>query len=65
MTERDDDKSEDPAAQAGDQRAQRPAQHAALDEEGGGEEEVPQDSTKDTRWDTEQHSDAPGPTGTG
>ena len=46
-------------------KAERPAQAAALHEDWGKGEQVPQDTTHDTRWDTEEHSDAPGPTGTG
>ena len=46
-------------------QAERPTQAAALHLGWGKGELVPQDSTQDTRWDTEEHSDAPGPTGTG
>ena len=58
MTEHDDqaDKSE------------RPEQAAALNqeptEEQGEEQDTPQDETDSTMFDTEQHSDAPGPFGT-
>ena len=36
-----------------------------LDQEGGQEEEHSQDETDNEALDTEQHSDAPGPFGTG
>jgi len=45
--------------------ATRPAQSAALHESAGEGEATPQDATDDSRWDTEEHSEAPGPTGTG
>lgn len=45
--------------------AARPEQHAALNEPGGDEEKAPQDETDDERFDTREHSDAPGPFGTG
>lgn len=45
--------------------ADHPAQHAARHEPGGEEENHPQGETGSTTWDTEQHSDAPGPFGTG
>jgi hypothetical protein len=45
--------------------ATRPKQHAARKEPGGEEAKNPQDETDDERLDTEEHSDAPGPFGTG
>ena len=63
MSDRDTESREDAAEQ--DDEAARPAQAAALNESGGEGEATPQDATDDTRWDTEEHSDAPGPTGTG
>jgi hypothetical protein len=45
--------------------ATRPKQHAALHELGGEDEKNPQDTTDSVTWDTDQHSDAPGPFGTG
>jgi hypothetical protein len=45
--------------------ATRPEQHAARNEPGGEEEKSPQDKTDDERFDTGEHSDAPGPFGTG
>ncbi len=42
-----------------------PAQHAARHEPGGDEERNPQGETGNTTFDTDQHSDAPGPFGTG
>ncbi len=45
--------------------ATRPEQHAARNEPGGEEEKAPQDETDDERFDTGEHSDAPGPFGTG
>lgn len=43
----------------------RPKQHAARNEPGGEGEKAPQDETDDERFDTGEHSDAPGPFGTG
>jgi hypothetical protein len=43
---------------------EHPEQAAAL-QAGAGEEEQPQDETENEELDTEQHSDAPGPFGTG
>jgi hypothetical protein len=45
--------------------SERPAQHAARHDPGGEEERNPQDETENTTFDTEEHSDAPGPFGTG
>ncbi len=45
--------------------SERPAQHAARHDAGGEEEKNPPDETENTTWDTEEHSDAPGPFGTG
>ena len=42
-----------------------PAQHAARHDKGGDEERNPQGETGNTTFDTDQHSDAPGPFGTG
>jgi hypothetical protein len=50
---------------ADDEKTTRPRQAASLHTSGGEGDETPQDETHDTRWDTEEHSDAPGPTGTG
>ena len=48
--------------------SERPEQAAALNqeptEEQGEEQDTPQDETDSTMFDTEQHSDAPGPFGT-
>ena len=48
--------------------SERPEQAAALNqeptEEQGEEQDTPQDETESTMFDTEQHSDAPGPFGT-
>jgi hypothetical protein len=57
------EKAED--QEADDEAAARPAQSAALHTGDGEGQSAPQDGTDDTRWDTDQHSDAPGPTGTG
>ena len=43
---------------------EHPEQAAAL-QEGGQEEDQPQDETDEGFFDTSQHSDAPGPFGTG
>ena len=42
----------------------RPEQ-AAAEGRGGQADKHPQDGTDSTSWDTEEHSDAPGPFGTG
>jgi hypothetical protein len=42
-----------------------PAQHAARHDKGGDEVRNPQGETGGTTFDTDQHSDAPGPFGTG
>jgi phage gpG-like protein len=51
-------------AEGGRRPAGTPEQHAALHELGG-EEGKPQGYTENTTFDTDQHSDAPGPFGTG
>ena len=43
---------------------ERPEKAAAEDREGQNEKH-PQDGTDSPTWDTDQHSDAPGPFGTG
>ena len=64
MSDHEREQTED--HEAGDEAAERPAQGAALHTGDGSKgESTPQDATDDTRWDTDQHSDAPGPTGTG
>jgi hypothetical protein len=56
---------EDPPTEPREDDAVRPQQHAARNEPGGEELKNPQDETDDERLDTDQHSDAPGPFGTG
>jgi len=65
MSEREQSASqtEDDGHAGGD--SERPAQQAARHEPGGEEERNPQDETENTSFDTEEHSDAPGPFGTG
>ncbi len=64
MTEpRADDKQ--PQTERGNDDPTRPEQHAARHKPGGEEENAPQDETDDERFDTGEHSDAPGPFGTG
>ena len=63
MSDHEHEETED--QEAGGEAAARPAQGAALHTGDGGSQSTPQDETEDTRWDTDQHSDAPGPTGTG
>jgi hypothetical protein len=41
------------------------AEEAAAEGREGQADEHPQDGTDSTTWDTDQHSDAPGPFGTG
>ena len=48
-----------------DERQDDPAEKKAAEGRGGEEEEVPQDGTDNEFLDSEQHSDAPGPFGTG
>jgi hypothetical protein len=38
---------------------------SAAEGKGGASNETPQDDTDSTTWDTAEHSDAPGPFGTG
>jgi hypothetical protein len=64
MTDRDTE-PQDHDETGSEGEPERPAQAAALHGSGGEGDETPQDATDDTRWDTEEHSDAPGPTGTG
>ena len=64
MSEREPQEREHEADEGGSEAA-RPAQAAALHDEGAQGDETPQDGTDDPRIDTDQHSDAPGPTGTG
>lgn len=54
-----------PQNEGQDDGAARPEQHAARHEPGGEGERNPQDGTENTLIDTDQHSDAPGPFGTG
>ncbi len=54
-----------PPTERGEDEASRPKQHAALNEPGGEEQQTPQDETDDERFDTGEHSDAPGPFATG
>ncbi|MDQ4072527.1 MAG: hypothetical protein M3088_06615 [Actinomycetota bacterium] len=56
---------EEPPTEPRKDDAVRPKQHAARNEPGGEELESPQDETDDERLDTGEHSDAPGPFGTG
>jgi hypothetical protein len=56
---------ERPRTESREDDTSRPEQHAALNEPGGEEEKSPQDDTDDERFDTGEHSDAPGPFGTG
>lgn len=63
--ERRSAESEDADDRREDDGAERPAQHAAQHDPGGEDEEHPQDETDSTTWDSEEHSEAPGPFGTG
>ncbi len=67
MSEREQTPSENEEDESGhdDGDSERPAQHAARHDPGGEEEKNPQDETENTTWDTEEHSEAPGPFGTG
>ena len=65
MTDRDTPEEDRHAEEGGEEEAARPRQAAALHGASGEAGETPQDETDDTRIDTDQHSDAPGPTGTG
>ncbi|MBA3421403.1 MAG: hypothetical protein H0U12_05845 [Thermoleophilaceae bacterium] len=56
---------EQPQTDRREDDATRPQQHAARNEPGGEQEKTPQDETDDERFDTGEHSDAPGPFGTG
>jgi len=65
MIDRDTESSEHRHETGNEGEAAHPAQAVALHTSSADGEETPQDGTDDTRWDTEEHSDAPGPTGTG
>ena len=63
MSERE--QTADPGYEDDHRDEESPAQHAARHDAGGEEEANPQDETDNTTFDTDQHSDAPGPFGTG